>query len=47
MQGCFGGTYKLPTGVMEMYYNGPIECVLEPGKKCNTCKKCLTADWRK
>ncbi len=47
MQGCFGGTYKLPTGTMEMYYNGPIECVLEPGKKCNTCKKCLTADWRK
>ncbi len=47
MQGCFGGTYKLPTGVREMYYNGPIECVLEPGKKCNTCKKCLTADWRK
>jgi hypothetical protein len=47
MMGCFGGTYDFPNGTREIYYNGPIQCVLEPEKKCNTCKKCLTADWQK
>lgn len=46
-QGCFGGTYDFPGGMREMYYNGNIECVIEPGKKCNSCRKCLTLDWRK
>ncbi len=47
MQGMFGGTYLLPDGERDMYYNGQIECVLEPGKMCNVCKKCLDADWQK
>jgi hypothetical protein len=47
MQGSFGGTYETSGGIKEIYYNGPIECVLHPGKKCNVCKECLTADWKK
>jgi hypothetical protein len=46
-QGMFGGTYLLPDGEREMYYNGQIQCVIEPEKKCDVCKKCLTLDWRK
>ena len=47
LQGMFGGTYQNPDGTTrEMYYNGPIDCVLEPGKKCTVCKRCLTRDWR-
>ena len=30
-----------------MYYNGQIECVMEPGKKCDVCKNCLSLDWKK
>ncbi|MDR0839268.1 MAG: hypothetical protein LBN99_06455 [Oscillospiraceae bacterium] len=47
LQGMFGGTYMMPDGEREMYYNGQIQCVLDPDKKCDACKKCLTADWRK
>ena len=47
LQGMFGGTYLLPDGEREMYYNGQIECVLEPGKQCNACKKCLSIEWNK
>ncbi|MDR3149158.1 MAG: hypothetical protein LBT88_03975 [Oscillospiraceae bacterium] len=47
MQGVFGGTYMMPDGERDMYYNGQIKCVLDPEKKCTTCKRCLTLDWRK
>jgi len=47
MQGMFGGTYMMPDGERDLYYNGQIQCVLDPLKKCTTCKKCLTLDWRK
>ena len=44
----FGGIYDMPDGTTrEMYYNGQIECVLEPGKQCNACKKCLSIEWNK
>ena len=44
-QGMFGGTYALPEGEKELVYNGPIDCVLEAGKKCDCCKKCLSRSW--
>lgn len=47
MQGIFGGIYDTPDGSREMYYNGPIECKLTPGKKCDACRACLDADWQK
>jgi hypothetical protein len=47
MQGSFGGTYMMPDGVRELWYNGQIDCVMEPDKLCDACQKCLTLDWRK
>jgi len=47
MQGMFGGTYRMPEGVREIAYNGQIECIMEPGKNCDCCRKCLSLDWRK
>ena len=47
MQPMFGGVYQLPDGEKEIYYNGQIQCVLEPEKKCTSCRKCLQIDWRK
>ena len=47
MQGMFGGTYMMPDGTREIAYNGQIECIMEPGKNCDCCRKCLSMDWRK
>jgi hypothetical protein len=47
LQGLFGGVYLIDGEEREMYYNGQIQCVLDPDKKCDVCKKCLTMDWRK
>jgi len=47
LQDMFGGTYLMPDGEQELVYNGQIECVLEPGKKCDCCKKCLSLSWEK
>jgi hypothetical protein len=44
--GIFGGTYMMPDGIQELEYNGQIDCILEPGKQCDVCKKCLSLDWR-
>lgn len=46
MQPMFGGVYKLPNGEKEMYFNGRIQCVLEPEKQCNACRRCLGMDWQ-
>jgi hypothetical protein len=47
MQGAFGGTYMMPDGLQELWYNGLIDCVIDPEKTCDACQKCLTLDWRK
>jgi len=47
IQGMFGGTYLMPDGERELYYNGQIECPYESGKKCDCCKKCLSQSWEK
>lgn len=44
-QSMFGGAYALPDGEKELYYNGPINCVLGEDKKCDCCKKCLSRSW--
>ena len=42
----FGGIYDLPDGsTREMYYNGPIPCKYDAGKKCDACGKCLQERW--
>ncbi|HHU30578.1 MAG: hypothetical protein QM368_06810 [Bacillota bacterium] len=46
LQGIFGGTYLMPDGEKELYYNGQIDCIMDPGKQCNACRQCLTLDWR-
>ena len=46
-QGMFGGTYLMPDGERELYYNGQIDCVLGEDKKCDCCKKCLKLSWEK
>jgi len=47
MQGVFGGLYDMPDGMREMFYNGPIPCKYDANKRCNTCRACLSEDWRK
>lgn len=47
LQPMFGGVYLIDGEEKEMFYNGQIDCVLEPGKKCTTCKRCLTRDWQR
>lgn len=47
LQGAFGGLYKMHDGEREMWYNGQINCILDPAKKCTTCQKCLNYDWNK
>ncbi len=44
-QGNFGGIYHMPDGDKPIYYNGMIDCILEPGKHCNTCQRCLQLEW--
>lgn len=46
LQGMFGGIYLIDGEEKELYYNGQIDCVLEPGKKCVACKRCLARDWQ-
>ena len=43
----FSGTYLMPDGEKELVYNGQIKCVLDEGKKCDCCKKCLSRSWEK
>ena len=31
----------------EMYYNGPMQCKYNSGKKCDSCGKCLQEDWKR
>lgn len=45
LQGAFGGTYRMPDGEKELWYNGLINCILEPDKPCTTCQRCLDYDW--
>ena len=44
-QGNFGGIYHMPDGDKPIYYNGMIDCILEPGKHCTCCQKCLSLEW--
>ncbi len=44
-QGNFGGIYHMPDGDRPIYYNGMIDCILEPGKHCSCCQKCLSLEW--
>ncbi len=46
MMGCFGGTYDTPRASMRFTTTAPSSAS-GAEKKCNTCKKCLTADWQK
>ena len=46
-QGAFGGTYLMPDGEKELWYNGQINCIMDPTKQCTTCQKCLTLDWNR
>ncbi|MDR0859149.1 MAG: hypothetical protein LBN97_08975 [Oscillospiraceae bacterium] len=46
MQGMFGGTYKMEGKEFEMFYNGPGQCIYDSNKKCDSCKKCLTQEWK-
>lgn len=45
MMPMFGGIYDTPEGPKEMYYNGPVPCKYDAGKKCDSCGKCLTEKW--
>ena len=45
LQGAFGGLYKMPDGERELWYNGQIQCIMDPTKKCTTCQKCLQLEW--
>ncbi|MDR0446055.1 MAG: hypothetical protein LBH17_03360 [Oscillospiraceae bacterium] len=45
MQGMFGGIYGDGDQQMEMYYNGPGQCIYDKNKKCDSCRKCLRGDW--
>lgn len=46
LQSAFGGIYKMPEGERELWYNGPIRCLLDRNKQCDACHKCLQYDWR-
>ena len=47
MEECFGANFYMPNGqIKKMRYNGPGQCKYDPNKKCDTCGKCLTEDWR-
>lgn len=46
-QGNFGGIYRMPGGDKPIYYNGMINCILEPDKHCTTCQKCLSLEWNR
>ncbi len=45
LQGAFGGTYMMPDGIKELWYNGPIKCILDRNKTCDACQKCMSLDW--
>lgn len=46
MQNMFSATYDFEEGQKELWYNGPVMCKMEPEKKCNSCRKCLSEDWQ-
>lgn len=45
LTGAFGGIYKMPDGEKELWYNGPINCILNKEKVCDACHACLKLDW--
>ncbi|MDR0818148.1 MAG: hypothetical protein LBN43_01060 [Oscillospiraceae bacterium] len=45
MQGMFGSVVNKDGERMEMFYNGPGQCILEASKKCDSCRKCLSIEW--
>ncbi|MDR2530189.1 MAG: hypothetical protein LBC65_01430 [Oscillospiraceae bacterium] len=46
MQGMFGSVIGEGDKRMEMFYNGPGQCILDADKKCNSCRECLKLDWK-
>ena len=47
MEPVFGANFDTPTGgTRKLRYNGPGQCKYDSAKKCNTCGKCFTEDWR-
>ncbi len=46
LSGAFGGTYMLPDGIRDMYFNGLIKCIVNPDKDCDCCHKCLQMEWK-
>jgi hypothetical protein len=44
----FGGLYDLPDGkTKELWYNGPLPCKYDAGKKCDSCGACINEKWQK
>ena len=42
MQDMFSSIYDTADGRQrELWYNGPLMCKLDSGKKCNCCRKCI------
>ena len=47
MEEVFGANFLTPTAkTQKMRYNGPGQCKYDETKKCDTCGKCFTEDWR-
>ncbi|HHT16441.1 MAG TPA: hypothetical protein GXZ77_01790 [Papillibacter sp.] len=47
MQDMFSSIYPTEDGGRkELWYNGPLPCKLEPGKKCDCCRNCIEREWR-
>lgn len=47
MEEVFGANFYTPTAkIQKMRYNGPGQCKYDAAKKCDTCGKCFTEDWR-
>ena len=46
MQDMFSSIYDTEDGGQkELFYNGPLPCTLQPGKKCDSCRSCIARDW--
>jgi len=46
MQDMFSHIYDADDGTQkELWYNGPLECKLETGRKCDCCRNCMEEDW--
>ena len=47
MQDMFSSIYNNEDGSQkELWYNGPLPCKLNSGKKCDCCRNCIEKDWR-